>query len=553
MSKAIGRIPAKSTEYTAMTQSNHTDLSGGSSRHPSHWRSAGWTPLAYPSSAIVVADHEQDSNSSNLNKHFPLHQDVLLAAIRELLILDRSIDKMTLEVIGGGKYTANDDTSKKQKSTARRYLRHIVDDAAEPKNAEDIAGIVLERTVGELQNEANEAPTYNGNDKPPRKVSDADIVSSNALGFASSRSTTTLTPGQLVLVSNGCHVSVADMSRANIMSQLPPLLDISISTETHLRDKAYETIARMTSTFDERPLREFLGYKSNTPKRDRIVEVMADLLFDISHAMFAWEQTEREVFIEQGGGGNQQPESLDQKICSDLFDSRALKKIGGFDFSSLLPHALSIRRARMNKVSWKAFAASGQGRKMLRHHREGSAAIAGQKRRRQRPRSRSSQENDRDGKRSRSSSVVSTSDESECRNEKPNSANFDTSTVNNGDTSTFNIVPDVIPLTIKREKGERWGISLAKEGSMCIVDRIPKEKEWNGLLKIGDMIVSIKNERDQSVSLPSTSSLPPFTPTLLGEAAAHTQRFYRQVVDLFKVSDTLFLEVRRVGAIGAMA
>lgn len=481
-----------------------------------------------------------------MNKHFPLHRDVILAVARELLILDGSIHKKTLEVVSGKSETAKiksgNNVSKKQKSWV--CLRHIDNEgSAAAKTAEDIAERILKRV------EQNGSPKYIEQDKRPRKVSDTDIVSSsNVSGSHATANTSTLPPAQLVLVSNGYHVSVANTSTDGLMSQLPPLLEISISTETHLRGRAYEMTSKLTSTFGERPLREFLGYKSNTPQRGRIVEVMADLLFDVSHAMFAWEQTEIEMSIELGDGKH------DQRICSDLFDCRALKRIGGFDPWSLLPHALSISRARVNNVSWKAFAASGQGRTMLHHHSEGCTAIAGQKRRRKRPCSRNGiqyKEGDSDDKRSRSFSVISTSDECECRNEKPSADAFgvkELKDVNQQGASTFNIVPDLIPLTIKRGKGMTWGISLAKEGSMCIVDRVPADEVVNDGLKIGDMIVSIRNERNQSVSLPSVQRLPPVPPTLLGDVATHTQKFYRQAVDLFKVSNILHLEVRRVGA-----
>jgi len=535
--------PNRTSTTGTCTRSSSTIASGssGSADRRAHWRSSGWTPLAYPSSAIIATDHLQldgatGSKGSCMNKHFPLHRDVILAVARELLILDGSIHKKTLEVIAGKSETAKikygKNVSKKQKPWV--YLRHIDSEgSAAAETAEDLAERILERAV-----EQNGSPKNTEHDKRPRKVSDTDIVSFST-ATAKTRSNTLL-PAQLVLVSNGYHVSVPNTSTDGSMSQLPPLLEISISTETHLRGNAYEMTSKLTSTFGERPLREFLGYMSNTPKRDRIVEVMADLLFDVSHAMFAWEQTETEMSIELSDG------RCDRRICSDLFDCRALKRIGGFDPWSLLPHALSISRARINNVSWQAFAASEQGRTMLHHHREGCAAMAGQKRRRQRPRSRNGsqyKEGDSDDKRSRSLSVISTSDESADAfgvNEMKD--------VDQKGASTFNIVPDVIPLTIKREKGMAWGISLAKEGSMCIVDRVPADEVVNDGLKIGDMIVSIRNERNQSVSLPSARRLPPVPPTLLGDVAAHTQKFYRQAVDLFKISDILHLEVRRVGA-----
>ena len=44
----------------------------------------------------------------------------------------------------------------------------------------------------------------------------------------------------------------------------------------------------------EKALREFLGYKSPTAKSERVLELISDFLFDVSHAMvsivyFYWE------------------------------------------------------------------------------------------------------------------------------------------------------------------------------------------------------------------------------------------------------------------------
>lgn len=104
--------------------------------------------------------------------------------------------------------------------------------------------------------------------------------------------------------------------------------------------------------------------------------------------------------------------------------------------------------------------------------------------------------------------------------------------------------PDLIPITISREVGKSWGILLAREGSMCIVMRVP---DTNGsstnatgkaiALQRGDLIVSIRNERDEIVNTPTSHSIAEVSPEWFSEA-----------VGLFKRSNMMHLEVRRVSS-----
>ena len=64
-----------------------------------------WVPLSYPAAAIFASSKcgsdgaEQNSASRIANLFFPLHRDVLIATIRELLIIDGKIDHRTMEII----------------------------------------------------------------------------------------------------------------------------------------------------------------------------------------------------------------------------------------------------------------------------------------------------------------------------------------------------------------------------------------------------------------------------------------------------------------------
>lgn len=600
-------------------------------RSHSSWRSTGWASLKYPLPAIVTAaatsppkisgsgcdksmvetnreDTTTNSSSAheNLNPFFPLHGDVMLACVRELLILDGSIDKKTLEVVyesidfpkngGAKKEESLEDTDANSQSLGDggdmsnfQFLRHMMMPEGSrrsrhkakmpPLLAEDIANVILQGTAQrddpssstrEWHSEPSTSTgttttTSDDTTKPPRKVSDANFTD-DMTSPGNVNTSLGLPPAMFALVASGHHVSLSDNNSSNNKSQpifgdqLPNLVHISISAENHLRAAARTLVETMTSSFDDRPLREFLGYRSNTkssPKRHQLIEGIASFLFDVSHATFAFEAELAGMDRAAAMSG-----SLDHKVCGLLFDDRSLRGIGGFDSSSLLRHALSIGRSRAKNQSWKAFAASAHGRNMLRHHWSGNAtALVGQKRRRNRPRSRSSGmlDDEQGGKWSRSSSVSSyasttTMDESQDRQANHLAPLAAEVAVGVTITPPFGAVPDVVPITIEREIGCSWGVSLANEGDkgdMCIVQRVSRSVP-NGL-KIGDMIVSAKTHEGMCVRL---ASLPAdyCAQYKMGSVVPedHTeqkQSFYRRMVNLFKEGNasTLILEVRRVG------
>jgi len=358
-------------------------------------------------------------------------------------------------------------------------------------------------------------------------------------------------------------------------NDLPRLLDISIMVESHLRRVAYQITDRLTSHFDDKALREFLGYKSSALKKDRILHLMSDFLFDVSHAMFAWDQTEADLFGTDGScpenmininrnnninNPNTTPSSAlddnsstmrDRKLCDALFNHRALRKIGGFDPSSSLYHAVSMKRLRGKGESWKDLAKSSLGKKMFRHHlSEQTRLQVGQVRRGQRIRKSRSvfyptlTSSDKVKPRSRSSSFASL-DESE-----PKFAAAESGLSDNAVMEVENS-PDLLSITVSRQDmSKSWGILLAKEGSMCVVMRVPDAvtiaaKETNSSafchmdrLQKGDLIVSLRNERNEMVQTPTgwhTQSEESISPEWFSEA-----------VGLFKSSCTLFLTVRRV-------
>jgi hypothetical protein len=322
------------------------------------------------------------------------------------------------------------------------------------------------------------------------------------------------------------------------------MLHASISNEALLRDAAMSMTQQLIATFPNRALRLFLGYKTPAITRDRLTQLLAGFLFDTSHATFAWVQTEQEILARAP-----QTTSLDSMVRTSLFDDRALKKIGGFDPSSLLPHAISIARLRRRNSSWEFFATTAQGKRMLNHHsREKSMISVGKQRRGQRLRQRYwltsallSHENDCDvsvstGPRSRSCSFASSEGEEEPM--LPGGGKCADL------TRQARILADMpgskaISL-VKQPPNTSWGVCLAKEGNACVVGRAkerPAGSRADEYLRCGDLILHAQNENGQEA----------FSPLCVWSDAESTgEDFFRAMVDLFKTSEELHLVVQRV-------
>ena len=253
---------------------------------------------------------------------------------------------------------------------------------------------------------------------------------------------------------------------------------------------------------------------------------------------FAWEKTEKDMYgIESNNAGTVDYKALDFTICKTLFDPRALRKIGGFEPTSLVSHALSIKRLRARGESWATFAKTTAGKSMMVHHRDNLSRVqAGAKRRDKRMKNNTytiSEET-----KSRSSSIAS----------MEGGGSVGTSGVDlkistdfllsddvsmRGQPSCISPIHDLIPITITREEGNSWGILLAREGSMCVVMRVPDSSDRQ--LQRGDLIVSICNDDQERVNTPTLHSTNTVSPEWFSES-----------VGIFKRSNVLHLEVRRV-------
>ena len=269
--------------------------------------------------------------------------------------------------------------------------------------------------------------------------------------------------------------------------------------------------------------------------------------------MFAWDQTESELFgssllMRTTTMKNLDEKSLamrDKQICDTLFDNRALRKIGGFDPSSLLYHSISINRLCAKKESWEHFAKSSLGKKMLRHHFDDQTKVnVGQIRRGQRMRKSLSAlypiiPNKIQNPRSRASSFASVN--SEYKNASVcTSLNYDIEDERSMQNH-INKLTDSICITVCRaDTTKSWGILLAREGAMCVVMRVPGQGNMGtggSLVKEnirkGDLIVSIRNENNETINTSHHNDKAP-------------SDWFSEAVGLFKRSCTLNLIVRRV-------
>jgi hypothetical protein len=219
---------------------------------------------------------------------------------------------------------------------------------------------------------------------PPRKVSDVDRMtsrSSSSLSLADFVATAScLGPQDLshfVRLSNDGTYSNTNLqihqnntNYDKVALSKNDLLETSIAMESTLRSYAYQLTNRLVSSFSDSTVRTLRGFISNKrcpagkQSREQLVETIANVLFETSHALFAWEQTEREWIR---SAGEKLPSSVfhDTKIRDALFDARILRRLGGWEPWSLLPQAVTIQRNRSAGQRWQDWAKTTTAGKQL--------------------------------------------------------------------------------------------------------------------------------------------------------------------------------------------
>ena len=668
---AIDTVPSPRVEETTIKQRSSASTTAG--KNYTGWRSRGWTSLKYPQSSVFPANRGGDHQARldrNMNLYFPLHQDVLLAAVRELLILDGTLHGTTLKVSEEvvkfhhngssvpkylqhldlvqwrafkaahlalkttSKVTANKST-RKRKNLCRGTINNQVKRSKRDEIVPDLVknNSASDESVGEgdtnflfkqLEGRDEEARHHpSAEDIAHSIVLRARMVvfaDSDAISKCEERSRAESNSGKDIEApiepSGAAGVDRHPVARegyrdiSNFLSlsertpdgsiriqvsakSMPSMVQTSISSEAILRDAAMTMTTRLVESFSDTSLRLFLGYKK-TPAvvgRDRLIRLLAAFLFDASHAMFAWDQTEEELLSSPGENSNDERD-IDSVIQKSLFDERALRTIGGFEPSSLLPHAISIARLRRRRLidskksnlnSWEFFATTAQGSRMLSHHRglggggssgcksSSSVINVGKQRRGQRLRQRhwltstllwnessecdasiSSSSSCPGGARSRTSSIASYEEEAfpgvpSMLHHQLCGVEFQSPTRHQSRILTE--MPGTLAVTMTKEAiGSSWGVLLAKEGDMCVVARASSKVKQtsstsgdkDNALLCGDLILHAENERANEATTP------------LCVASHHDGQFredwFRKMVDLFKGSQRLHLIIQRVGA-----
>jgi len=549
-----------------------------------------WTPLKYPRSAFF-----SDENKRRITPFFPYHPDILRAAIRELLILAGRLDHRTLKVPTGCPTESqtesiinnpssegdalNDCSNPKRKSNpiqesennqkrARIHRRGTqkrnnesscdqeVDDNIDPVaafSAEELVSTILHSlllaspamsTIQQNLRQRNEAPSYSSPAarRPRRIPEEPEQMTETPKNLHEE----VLSPDN---ISFFLDVSENDSSKAFTIvddneQDVPPMLQVSISDEAHLRHKAMEMTKRLVRHFDGKSLGLFFGYKSPSANQDRFAELLSSFLFDTSHAMFAWIQTEQDFLFH-----HRQTDDLDLDIQELLFDQRAIDKIGGLKPRCILPQAVSIRRLRRRNTTWEKFSATAQCQRMFNHCcKEKNILAAGKERRGQRLRQRHwltsnspIPEHDEcqtlSTSRSRSSSLVSEAD----LIEEPVSRQATMATCFARQTRILSDIAGskAISLT-KNNPLQSWGVGLLQEGRACIVGKARSHDE--GLLEegvqlcCGDMILFVHNDRGEYAAPPICS---------WSESQHDDEEWFGRIVNVFKTSTELHLVIQR--------
>ena len=397
-------------------------------------------PLAYPSLALQDGDRT--------NRFFPLHKSVLVAVARELLLLEGRMHPETLQLLTKIPPLNHEEPplAKKQKIS--------------PATAQSLVAELVEATVRSTEHR-------------PRAVSDADDSIHAWIGGARD-------------IARYCHVSDGKVTIRG--ETMPPMLEASIDAEEDLRHVARAMIDRLSAS--DKAWHLFLGYRSPILSREEVVKVASEYIFDVSHAYFAWVQTQR-----QSRGVS------DEQIAASLFDERALRKIGGFEATGILRNAILVDR--MGSKLWTE--SIQELLPFLDHHKSVSRqAAVGMKRRGLRLRKRRKGLRRMEAMAPQSTTILS--------------------------PSVVLSVPDVpesVGIRLCRCPGSSWGVLLAKEGDMCIVARGSASERKQ--LQTGDLILRATTKD--------------------GTASSGVAECFREIVNLFKTANEIELIVQRVSIV----
>lgn len=354
------------------------------------WRSQGWRPLTFPVfhslfesfnpfSTIHLDLHNynkdslsfSDNRNVKVNLFFPLHRDVLLAAIRELILLNDHVSsspvkrkskiKMT-KIHGNSIINLQNSTNNNQSPITKEeeevpIMSFTQDPEAFLRYCERRANEMLEScnwytntrsnmnlitstqplAKSDLQHERRSFPSLmptsslsenpSSMDRSIRKVSDAEEDEDNEEAADDDDTITAMSwtsPVKLDKIdpyeySNPHYAILANDPKGReivrqclltspihplegrdhhhrhelhqeaflrLYSAFPPFVNMSIAMEEYMRQVVFDMISPMLlHHVSFATLKAFFGYKSKNISHHVLIEMMADLLFDVSHAL----------------------------------------------------------------------------------------------------------------------------------------------------------------------------------------------------------------------------------------------------------------------------
>jgi len=488
-----------------------------------------WQALAYPIGA--AANDGTCSSSSIPSKIFPLHEDVLRSCI------------FTIVMISDPRFS-ND-----------KILNFNGDSKNSSASAAGGASVVVEEEQDVL----------------PAASSPAVVVENE------DASSTTAVEEITEILLKSVIESYSNLNIQSCFEKKNGMIELNIVTEERFRTATHECTKRLLdqplmSHVGEFHLRRFLAAnqwdrppratRNSTAKLDtpraKMARLMSDLLFNASHAFYAWRQCESELLLRNTSEEEGSSLSVDERVYNILFASalfskedrrRALKRFGGIQKYSVLTNALHIARARAHVQAnakdalWSQnvcplppppLESSNRKNSRKRSLSNGSSHQAQQ---RQRSNSNASVSSCTvTSGRSRSSSLVSQSS-SNCNG-------------NNADDMMWSATLDnFLEVKIQKNALAKWGVTLARFGKFCLVHKTIS-------FETADAIHQNKCNDNHNISdSPPVHRVTLFEGDIIESVSADDDESgsevsgYEQTLQMFRAHDSLKLIVKRVASL----